>query len=197
MYPAITVGSMVFSSNIPACKNGDVVIYKGLERTDIPSSEEVPMACRIVASAGEMVEMKNGIFYKNNRIADDTLKIGFFFRVAVADVNAAPLSKLDPKLRFPTEFSDTVLLNVTYIDMYRLVSDKQKIKRVVYEYRAIHPGLFGAKGDSLWSAENFGPVVVPADHFFLMGDNRVNSLDSRYRGFIPAEKIVATILNVD
>lgn len=33
--------------------------------------------------------------------------------------------------------------------------------------------------------------MVPADHFFLMGDNRNNALDSRYLGFIPFNAIIA------
>ncbi|HET6764405.1 MAG TPA: signal peptidase I, partial [Longimicrobiaceae bacterium] len=34
-----------------------------------------------------------------------------------------------------------------------------------------------------------GPLVVPAGHYFLMGDNRNESLDSRFMGFIPREQI--------
>ncbi|NWC55424.1 signal peptidase I, partial [Pseudomonas tolaasii] len=32
---------------------------------------------------------------------------------------------------------------------------------------------------------NFGPVVVPADNYFMLGDNRDDSADSRYIGFVP------------
>jgi signal peptidase I len=37
---------------------------------------------------------------------------------------------------------------------------------------------------------NGGEIVVPPDHYFVLGDNRDNSLDSRYWGFVPRANII-------
>ncbi len=42
----------------------------------------------------------------------------------------------------------------------------------------------------LGSRDNFGPVTVPPHHYFMMGDNRDRSSDSREWGFVPPENIV-------
>ncbi len=42
---------------------------------------------------------------------------------------------------------------------------------------------------SMPNRDNFGPVTVPADSYFVMGDNRDHSLDSRFWGFVDNTKI--------
>jgi len=37
---------------------------------------------------------------------------------------------------------------------------------------------------------NYGPVVVPATQYFVLGDNRNNSEDSRFFGYVPRRNII-------
>lgn len=46
------------------------------------------------------------------------------------------------------------------------------------------------------SSETFDPVTVPPDSYFVLGDNRDNSYDSRYWGFVPRRAIVGRALLV-
>lgn len=46
------------------------------------------------------------------------------------------------------------------------------------------------------AAANFNPVVVPEGHYLVLGDNRDNSADSRYIGFVPREEIVGRAKHV-
>ena len=56
------------------------------------------------------------------------------------------------------------------------------------ETAEVHPGSDGR--------DNWGPQVVPPDHLFVLGDNRDNSRDSRFWGFLPRDQVKGRALIV-
>ena len=52
----------------------------------------------------------------------------------------------------------------------------------------LHGSRFGEPDDAP-TLDNWGPLVVPAEHYFMLGDNRYDSKDSRYWGFAPRQNV--------
>lgn len=44
--------------------------------------------------------------------------------------------------------------------------------------------------------DNFGPVMVPPESYFVLGDNRDQSFDSRFWGFVKKSKIKGTVRSI-
>jgi signal peptidase I len=72
-----------------------------------------------------------------------------------------------------------VVHKTEYIDSYRDNFPSQP---------NVHPFAFGE--DMLAHHISNGEVVVPPDSYFVMGDNRDASLDSRYWGFVPRANLI-------
>jgi len=198
MEPAVPVNKMVLASSLSRAKRGDIISFKvGADYFDYleGTAESYNVLGRLVADEGDKLEIKNGILFVNDEIADDTAKLCYFFSLPAKDYTFT-LSPYQARHKLFNAGDSAYRLNFTYEELasYKLKHLKRTISTSTTN---IDPFRFGIKDENLkWTSDNFGPVTVPQDHFFAMGDNRSNSWDSRHRGFLPRNTIKAVVLKV-
>jgi len=83
-------------------------------------------------------------------------------------------------------------------------TDEDYIKRLIGmpgDRVEIHGGVVSVNGKALIEPyrngppsvlDNYGPVTIPAHNYFVLGDNRDDSYDSRFWGYVPESNIIGT-----
>jgi signal peptidase I len=91
---------------------------------------------------------------------------------------------------------DAVAANPVPVDaIQNLTSTERSAGRFADENLGEHHHLVAA---SPWlpARRSFGPYTIPEGQYFMMGDNRDNSFDSRYYGPVPRQQILGRVSGV-
>jgi hypothetical protein len=187
--PNISLESKVLISNLIEAKSGDFIAY---QFNDEYFGNQTRVH-RLIGVENDTIEIKNGITFLNNKNFDSNLNLVHYHKVLKSDIEE--VYKVLPDYAFSLiQENDSKSLKV-------LVEDFQKptlnfnISRVVDKNIFIDEAI-QSMYKKPWNKDNFGPIIVPKNKVFVLGDNRDFTFDSRNVGFINIEAIQGVIFKV-
>jgi signal peptidase I len=176
-------------------EKGDIIVfeYPG-DRDVLQPTEILNYVKRCIGEPGDTIEIRNKVVYINGK------ELHKPFHVQYQMQRILPKSYTRPDI-FPNgsgwnkdqygpliipKKGDVVNLTLENIEAYKMLINRNNGKNVV----SVKDGRIYIDGKHVTNYE------VPQDYYFAMGDNRDDSADSRYWGFVPREKIVGEALMI-
>jgi signal peptidase I len=128
-----------------------------------PRDESIYFIKRVIGLPGDVIELRDRQLYVNGK-----------------PVARAPMPLAQQKEVLAGEVLKDPQYTVTNPDMY--TETLERLDNVKVDHMMMLD-----KNNNM--GRNFGPVTVPADCYFAMGDNRDVSNDSRYWGYVPMRNV--------
>ncbi|MDB5697830.1 MAG: lepB [Alphaproteobacteria bacterium] len=169
-FNAIPIDGRLFGS---AAERGDVVVFR------YPGSD-ADYVKRLIGLPGDVVQMRGGTLFLNGEQVPKTRLADYLMPIT----RNSPCRTVTPAAA-------------------RVVSGDDGTRFCAYpRYRETLPGgrSYAVLEQGSGPGDDTAPLVVPAGHYFMMGDNRDDSEDSRFArdvggvGFLPADHLIGRAL---
>jgi signal peptidase I len=152
---------------------------------------------RLCGVPGDIIEMKNGVLFVSNKNFDEELNLKNQYKISKEDY--LKIDEEDISINeFETSITQTGDYNIVTFERTHIKKYHAKIKLLPYILTdtSTVSGIFKWHDkNSGWTADNFGPLKIPSDCYFALGDNRHNAMDCRFTGFIKKADIKGVVLN--
>ena len=181
--PTLKVGDWVFGTNLIEPKRFDFILYEPIEN-DIASGTWTHRLCGI---ENDTIQIKNGILYVNGKNVDQNIELKHSYLIEIGKLSELKTKiKLNEYNYYPLN-QDTLVVQLTEKEANILT----KLNR--YYKNEINPEIRKVYNED-WNEDNFGPLVIPKEYLFVLGDNRNYSIDSRFQGLIPVDNLKGKLI---
>lgn len=176
-------------------RRGDIVVFEFPgEKDELVPAEISNYVKRCIGTPGDTVVVVDKVVFVNGKEAPRASQIQY------ANNYVTPKGIANPRI-FPTggnfnednygpvivpRKGEVINLSINNIEQWRTIIDREFRKRVV----TVEGNQVLIEGKPVKS------YTLNQDYFFMMGDNRDDSWDSRFWGFVPREKIVGEALMI-
>jgi signal peptidase I len=182
--PTLKKKSIFFASNLKPPSRFDFILYKN-KNSEFSSTAWIHRVCGM---PGDKIQIIKGILFVNDQNTESNFSTYRNYVISNTDLEKirSALDIEEDQINSQSADSSILPLEKKLINKYNLhvrpffIEDNDNEIFNIYQKK--------------WTADNFGPLIIPNGSYFVFGDNRGNSLDSRYIGCISKENYIATKL---
>ncbi|MDP4217029.1 MAG: signal peptidase I [Bacteroidota bacterium] len=185
--PTIKKGESFTYAKSVEPKQFDFICFLG----EVPNlSDKFLMIYRLCGMPGDIVEIKNGDLYVNNKPVDNKFSLKHNYLIPKEEFERIK-NTITIDDNYSTDFqADTLIIPMD--DQFVLKNKIQARRQILPP--SLKDSFTFARFGHLWNQDNFGPIKVPMDAYFVLGDNRNNAWDSRYQGFVNKKDFLGTVV---
>ena len=184
--PNLKLNTGMIVSNLVKPKNGDFICYN--YTNEIFGGIRVH---RLMGIENDTIEIRLGQMFINNKNVDQNLNLIHMYSVDSLKFKS---------LKNVGYITDNMIGSYISPNKYILgIEDKVAKEFNLTDFRIMDSLGVGSEFihkefNKDWNKDNFGKLIIPKDKYFVIGDNRDNSEDSRYIGLIDKKDFVGVVI---